>query len=601
LNAARYAHGLDCALRRLGRAEDAEQAGRLSRDLLGGLLGSPAGEEAAAELADQLWEGAREPWVGLSGVKVSAKSTILTPLLDGSIRASGPNPENDTYTVVGQTDLVGITELRLEVLPDPTLPAGGPGRYGNGNFHLTQLSVEAGPASVPNRSSPVPLNQARASFSSRESLDHGGAAAVIDGKDDTSWDVWDRVGRAHTAWFSTAKPVGGPGPTRLTVRLHFDHPGHKFHALGRFRLSVTSPSRQRAWMWWQWAGGESASAWTQLGAVQAFRGEWAAARATLETATARPGGGTVRDHLLLCLVLDRLGQHARAGVAWEGTLARLPGGYGDDPVLAGLVRQALDQRPPAHLTAELLAVRAELLAAEEKWAEVLADLKRIRELAATAWPGLVSRRLLGRLVEESAAIEDWAVVRLALARLRQSAPNEPRAWLQSTIVLAHLGNVKEHTLVRAEMWRRFGGTADQILAERVVRSSGLLAGGEEQKEQRAVAYRLLQANPSDAWRLLALGMAEYRAGRWNEADRVLRHSFALGAPDGTKPAAGLLLAMTLQRRGRPDQAQALLRHLREEILPGLLPLRGNRDHWHDWLAVQILNREAQALIGEPQS
>ena len=46
---------------------------------------------------------------------------------DGSLLASGKRPDNDTYTVTVKTDLRGITAFRIELLPDKSLPQGGPG------------------------------------------------------------------------------------------------------------------------------------------------------------------------------------------------------------------------------------------------------------------------------------------------------------------------------------------------------------------------------------------------------------------------------------------------------------------------------------------
>ncbi len=47
----------------------------------------------------------------------SSGGTTLRKLPDGSILASGKNPASDTYTITAETDLSGITGLRLEVLP----------------------------------------------------------------------------------------------------------------------------------------------------------------------------------------------------------------------------------------------------------------------------------------------------------------------------------------------------------------------------------------------------------------------------------------------------------------------------------------------------
>ena len=39
-----------------------------------------------------------------------------------------------------QTDLTGITAIRLEALADPSLVKGGPGRATNGNFALSDFA-----------------------------------------------------------------------------------------------------------------------------------------------------------------------------------------------------------------------------------------------------------------------------------------------------------------------------------------------------------------------------------------------------------------------------------------------------------------------------
>lgn len=85
-------------------------------------------------------------WIVLQ--PISAKSvagTILTILPDRSILASGPNPAAEVYTVEASTRLTGITGIRLEVLADPSLPFGGPGRAAFGNFSLGEFRVFAEP------------------------------------------------------------------------------------------------------------------------------------------------------------------------------------------------------------------------------------------------------------------------------------------------------------------------------------------------------------------------------------------------------------------------------------------------------------------------
>jgi PEP-CTERM motif-containing protein len=88
------------------------------------------------------------------GGNVTANWTVLTDLVvqgpsgmtfmtlpDDSVLAGDDIPGQGFYGVTGVTDLSGITGIRLEILKDPSLPAGGPGFYLNGNFVLTELEL----------------------------------------------------------------------------------------------------------------------------------------------------------------------------------------------------------------------------------------------------------------------------------------------------------------------------------------------------------------------------------------------------------------------------------------------------------------------------
>ena len=55
----------------------------------------------------------------------------------------------DLYTIEAMTTLTGITGFRLEALFDTSLPLGGPGRANNGNFVLTEFTVDAAPVPEP--------------------------------------------------------------------------------------------------------------------------------------------------------------------------------------------------------------------------------------------------------------------------------------------------------------------------------------------------------------------------------------------------------------------------------------------------------------------
>src|SRR5439155_25068956 len=73
----------------------------------------------------------------------SAGGATVEKLDDGAIKLSGTNPDNDTYTVIVDTDIPRVGAIRIEALVDPQLPSTGPGRTPHGNFVLSELTVEA--------------------------------------------------------------------------------------------------------------------------------------------------------------------------------------------------------------------------------------------------------------------------------------------------------------------------------------------------------------------------------------------------------------------------------------------------------------------------
>src|SRR5262249_26435127 len=124
------------------------------------LAAKPDRADGAALLAALLLE-AREPtvWTVLDPTVVrSANGATLTVQPDSSVLASGKSPDRDTYTVEAAPALRGITALRLEALPDPSLPANGPGRAWHGNFCLTEVGLALAPPGGP----PQPVRLVRA-------------------------------------------------------------------------------------------------------------------------------------------------------------------------------------------------------------------------------------------------------------------------------------------------------------------------------------------------------------------------------------------------------------------------------------------------------
>ncbi|HEV3025639.1 MAG TPA: PSD1 and planctomycete cytochrome C domain-containing protein, partial [Pirellulales bacterium] len=197
------------------------------------LIADPAVESELLALEGE-FRRSRDMWHVLPPVTVTTTNgSVATPQADGSLLFGGVAPEKDTYTLTLETELAGITAVRLEVLADPSLPQQGPGRHENGNLHLSEFKLSAAPV-VGGESAQVPISAAYADFDQAG----WGIAAAIDGKPDTAWGVHPEVGRDHVAMFVLREPLRTSGRIRLTVVLEQLH--GRSHLIGRPRLSVTT-------------------------------------------------------------------------------------------------------------------------------------------------------------------------------------------------------------------------------------------------------------------------------------------------------------------------------------------------------------------------
>ncbi|MBL8798159.1 MAG: HEAT repeat domain-containing protein [Planctomycetia bacterium] len=177
--------------------------------------------------------GAKAGWTVLEPTDLKATSAAtLTKQEDNSVLVGGETPAKDTYTFVLKTDRKAITAVKLEALADPKLPAGGPGRAGNGNFVLTRFAVTKPTEGA--EAKPIKWAGATANFG-QQGFDVGNVAA----ENGTGWAVAPEFGKNHTAIFTPEAPIAGndQGLT-LHVRIECESP-HGQHQIGRFRISVT--------------------------------------------------------------------------------------------------------------------------------------------------------------------------------------------------------------------------------------------------------------------------------------------------------------------------------------------------------------------------
>ena len=196
-------------------------------------------EELSAKLAAwQQTDAAKalreSKWMILDVVEMkSAGNATLTRQADGSVLASGANPDFDTYTLVAQTTAQHITGIRLEALSHPSLVKGGPGRAGNGNIALTDFQVTVQPAAG-GEAKPLRLQNPQATFEQPDLF----IRFAIDDDKKSGWAVEPQFGKDHIAVFELAEPLNADGEVKLTFTL--DHQNNKQHNLGRPRLSITT-------------------------------------------------------------------------------------------------------------------------------------------------------------------------------------------------------------------------------------------------------------------------------------------------------------------------------------------------------------------------
>ena len=158
-----------------------------------------------------------------------------TWLDDGSLLFPTPGPERDSYTLTLDSELEGVSQLRIEALADDRLPRRGPGRAPNGNFVLGEIDVTATPRGEPSAARPIVLASAKAD------IEQGGfaAAASLDKRPETGWAV-DNPAKPlngdHAVTFTFQEPISFGGGAPLQVKLDQSYGGA--HTLGRIRLSV---------------------------------------------------------------------------------------------------------------------------------------------------------------------------------------------------------------------------------------------------------------------------------------------------------------------------------------------------------------------------
>ncbi len=153
---------------------------------------------------------------------------------NGLVVASGPNPDNETYTVSFRPGAGTWTELGVHVIQDESLPGNRLGR-GSDRFILTEVEARV---SADSRQPAVRAPFVLATTNGIGETDGHPPMAAIDGDPKTGWGEDSEDGKSPFLALRFAHPVKTVAATVITVYLHQDSALRRA-TIGRFRLALS--------------------------------------------------------------------------------------------------------------------------------------------------------------------------------------------------------------------------------------------------------------------------------------------------------------------------------------------------------------------------
>jgi hypothetical protein len=217
------------------------------------------------------WEesvrGNQPKWMVLRPELDSSGGQKTYVLEDGSILAAGYSPAKEGTEFSVDAKVPKITAVRLELLNDPSLPGGGPGRSIYGTCALSEFKVDATALGPRHKSLKPKIAKATADVNpperelekafddrSKRRRVTGPIELATDNNDTTGWGINIGAGRSNVprkAVFAFEKPIESAEGFRLSFTLKQSHGGwnsddNQSNNLGRYRLSVTDAENPAA-------------------------------------------------------------------------------------------------------------------------------------------------------------------------------------------------------------------------------------------------------------------------------------------------------------------------------------------------------------------
>ncbi len=521
-------------------------------DLWRALQHAPDAEQS--ELADQLTglllQQSEPQWTVLEPTEMKSQGgAALTLQDDGSILASGTNPDRDTYTLIARPGLDQITAIRLEALPDPSLPGNGPGRAEStqyGNFHLNELSVFSSDR-------PVPLTAISTTYDT-----HDTAPLSIDGQIDDAigWEVYGATGQAHTAFL--AAQLQRDANADLKFEFHFSTNAYKQHNLGRFRLSVSGEptafdqERQRL------AAMKLADPWAKLAAAYHILGDQASLNSLIEQHPTAEFG--VAD--LLAAEQD-----------WELAVA----------AYSRLIT-------PETMDANLMAGRAAASIGAGQWELAKADWRRVIALQPDQ---------LQQAFDTFLNAERWIEAAEFGRKLAEQHPEDSICWLRVAPAVVFSNEKDAYGLFCDWIMQQPIETAER--AERAIKVCLLQPNGVDLAELPGVTLAkeldegtaLVENSP---WFWATRALLAFRSGDAVAAVSYVAKSVECKPTDLCQPMNLAVLALAEHQLHHPDEARTALKEA-SQLITRLKANLAKGSHF-DLQIAEILYREAEAKMGD---
>ena len=195
-------------------------------------------ESPRAELAER-WEkaaleaiAAETNWTLLAPEKMISEADVKFTADEDRIISAEKDPKDgkDTYRITVKTNWNGVVGFRLEALSAEKLPGHGPGRAGDGNFILTEFSVEDADTNK------IALSEATATYEAAGFP----ASNTLDGQQEgkNGWAIKGVPGVEQAIYFAVKEPMVNEGESSITFVIRQTGGGNQ--VLGRFRLAATT-------------------------------------------------------------------------------------------------------------------------------------------------------------------------------------------------------------------------------------------------------------------------------------------------------------------------------------------------------------------------